>query len=105
MKRRRPNIHHHNNTLANVISRIVHKDDFVLFEAKRFWETLHGVVFYADDSEIVEYADRVLFIRANNSVIKNEILLKKDEIQNLINVYLHDKLKNDKYPVKRVIVK
>jgi len=101
---KKPRINHQNSIASKIISSIVDKDDFVLYKTKIFWETLKGSLFYADESEITEYKNRIIFIKANNSVIKNEILLKKDEIKGLINVYLRDKLNNDKYPISRVIV-
>lgn len=102
---RKITVKHQRSIVRNLISQLVHEDDYVLFEAKKFWESLKGIMFYADESDIVEFADRVIFIRAKNSVIKNEILLKKDEIKGLINVYLQDKLGRNRYPVQRIIVK
>ncbi len=91
--------------LEKVLASVVHKDDYLFYEMKQLWEELKKGTYYAKESEVSEFSEGVIFIKCNNSVIKNEIMLKKDEIRGLINVYLHSKLSNDKYPVKRVIVK
>lgn len=88
-----------------IISSLVHKDDYLLYQCKQIWDELSKVVVYAKESTIEACEDGGLFIKSNNSVIKNELLVKKDEIRELINVYLHSKSRNDKYPVKRVIIK
>ncbi len=102
---RKPNIKHQNSIVNAIIGTLVHEDDFVLYEAKKFWETLKGVLFYADESDVLEYKGGTIILTAENSVIKNEILLKKDEIKGLINVYLQGKIGKNRFPIQRVIVK
>ncbi len=104
-KLRKPRINHQSSIVSAIIGTLVHEDDFVLYEVKKFWETLRGVSFYADESEVLEYKGGTIILTAENSVIKNEILLKKDEIKGLINVYLQGKIGKNRFPVQRVIVK
>ena len=104
-KLRKPKISHQNSIASSIIGRLVHKDDYILFEVKKIWKILEEIAFYAEESEVSEYKAGTIILTAKNSVIKNEILLKKDEIKGLINVYLQDKIGENNYPIKRVIVK
>ena len=103
--RRPPRMKHQKSLVSRIISSLVHEDDYVLFEAKIFWESLKGIMFYADESDIIDYQGGTIIMTAKHSVIKNEILLKKDEIKSLINVYLQEKSGKNIFPVRRIIVK